>query len=657
MDDAMTRPRCARIGLRWTTAGLLLLAGCGDAEPPARHAQRTADGQPMAKWIAPPPAAHADDRVVPAWYPFEDPPLPALHAADGSGAQNQGHVPAATDHRAPTTSAPALEPAAGDARFERLPPVEDTVAAPGGRTMFAPRGEGERTPAPPAHYVVDGPYSLGRPPERKARGSRRDDSTTNAPTTDPRGGNDHPGTAAERRYGEGQFNTPVEGSVPSYDGDAKPDNVETQPHGIETQPRGAPVFPASPDALPYGAARSSQSPATPAAAPRAEGPIVQLPLRSQREIVRPKDAALAEARPIGRFERLPPVEDTAAPGLASPNISMPNVAAAPIGGKAKSGDPITSSAAASSTAVASTPGSRNREMDLIGERAGECIRRAYDLANRGALYSADSEFTKALSMIAQGLDAQQGPSDGRHAKALAAGLVALEECDDFAGASATDANVDLALVVARHRTPVLKGVTLAELTPIMAMQRYYTFAQEQLALAAEHEPAASSALYGLGKIQTTLAANRTGQIADGPKAIALHQAALVVDGRNYLAANELGVLMARCGRYDVAEAALRHSLAVAPMPAVWNNLAALHDRLGQRDKAAEARAQAVACAKTPSAAANQPGAPQRPVVWMDTAAFAQSSRPESDLKTAASAKPTEPPAAQTSKKGFGWPFK
>ena len=86
---------------------------------------------------------------------------------------------------------------------------------------------------------------------------------------------------------------------------------------------------------------------------------------------------------------------------------------------------------------------------------------------------------------------------------------------------------------------------------ISSLQQQLLDVQERLASAAGHEQPASMALYLLGRSQTA-AAGETAQdrALAGPKAIALYQTALTVDAANYLAANELGVLLTRYGQLD-----------------------------------------------------------------------------------------------------------
>ena len=266
--------------------------------------------------------------------------------------------------------------------------------------------------------------------------------------------------------------------------------------------------------------------------------------------------------------------------------------------------------------------------------------RGFDLATRGALMAARREFIEGLRLIALQLDKD---SETRHfTQALAAGLAALDEADDFSPrGSRFNVEVDLPLLVRGHRTPVLKGEDVKDLSPLVAAGRYYTYAQEQLGMAAGGEMAGSLALYGLGKVHDMINEQRLPKFnAPLPKAMVFHQAALTTDPRNFRAANDLGVLLARAGRLEIAKAMLEHSLRVTSQPAVWRNLAAVHDQLGETQFSARAQ-QLAAASQAEGAKAFPPGANPNTsrfaVQWVDPATFAASSRAASDIQPPAPA--------------------
>lgn len=214
------------------------------------------------------------------------------------------------------------------------------------------------------------------------------------------------------------------------------------------------------------------------------------------------------------------------------------------------------------------------------------------LAQRGAYFSARAEFIQALRLATQTLDTAE--KSHRHSDALAEAVAALDEAGDFIPSGARlEANVDLDLVVNSHRTPVLKGKDLQLETTLTATQQYFSFAQEKLMVACGNLPETSRALVGLGRIQEhlyrTTGDNRT---LIGPRSIALFQTALAVDGQNFEAANELGVLLARYGQFDEAKQALLQGVKASPRPEIWQNLASIHATLGENEMAQRAHQEA-----------------------------------------------------------------
>jgi len=216
---------------------------------------------------------------------------------------------------------------------------------------------------------------------------------------------------------------------------------------------------------------------------------------------------------------------------------------------------------------------------------------AETLAGRGALYAARSELVQTLRAVAETLDAWDGTRE--HETALARAMRALREARDFTPAGTTVAEVlDVEKIVDGHRTPVLKGENLDTMTCLVAQQMYLAYAQRQLAAAGGHLPAAARALYALGRIQAEMSRTTVDAISlHLPKAMTYYQAALLIDPRNPWAANELGVLLVRCGRAHDARDVLVHAAGPGCDPVVWHNLAIVHRRLGETRLAQQATQQ------------------------------------------------------------------
>jgi len=264
------------------------------------------------------------------------------------------------------------------------------------------------------------------------------------------------------------------------------------------------------------------------------------------------------------------------------------------------------------------PAARSRQLEALAQEADAHSRQGYQLAGRRAYYAARREFLTALRLMAQGLDMEQ--QTDAHGRALRAALTAIAESDEFAARRPElEAELNGAEIAARHRTPVLKG-TAVQVTPMEAARMYFTFAQEQLGRAMGSEFAGSMALHGLGKLYTALAEQESLHTRSAEsKAMTFFQAALLVEPKNYMAANDLGVLLARAGYYAEARAALEHSVAVVPQADGWHNLAEVCRRLGDAERAAQAARAAQWCQR----AAEQRLSPGGRVKWVDPPMFAQ----------------------------------
>ena len=282
---------------------------------------------------------------------------------------------------------------------------------------------------------------------------------------------------------------------------------------------------------------------------------------------------------------------------------------------------------------------RSEQLEQIARQADRHTRHGFELADRGALFAARAEFITALRLVAQGLDAEYRTSN--HSRALAAGLAAVEEAGDFVpDNSRLEAHLDLPSIIGSHVTPVLKNANKTELAPMLCVQCYLSFAQEQLAAAAGREIAGSMALCALGKVYGTLAMQRNPAArAAEPKAVTFYQAALLVYPGNFMAANELGVLYARNGNYAAARAALEHSVRIHQHAPGWRNLAVVYRQLGHADLAAQAARQAENISRRQLALQSTRLPSGGVVQWVDPATFAQTAR---DVPAATPAPATPP---------------
>jgi tetratricopeptide (TPR) repeat protein len=291
-------------------------------------------------------------------------------------------------------------------------------------------------------------------------------------------------------------------------------------------------------------------------------------------------------------------------------------------------------------------------------QADEHYRQGFDLANRGAYFSARAEFIESLRRIVQGLDAETGGN--AYSQALAAGMLALTEADDFAPrGSRVDGNVHFGDMIQAHTTPVRKDLSVESLSPTSIQERYYLFAAEQLAAAVGSAPSGSRALHALGKIYGILASQKSSAISSaGSQAAVFHQAALRADPANITAANDLAVLLATDGRYWDARDLLCRGLSISSQPAMWHNLSVVHAQLGEAQLAERAQRAALVAGQGTVPATNPAAAAWQSVRWVDPRTFAGAAQPATDMRPVAAARPamTAPPPAERNTRSAGRPW-
>jgi Flp pilus assembly protein TadD len=282
-------------------------------------------------------------------------------------------------------------------------------------------------------------------------------------------------------------------------------------------------------------------------------------------------------------------------------------------------------------------GQRAPHMATVLDQANLHNAQGFDLANRGAFFSARAEFIQSLRLLSQGLDVESDTT--QYSQALAAGLRALKEAEDFdPRGSRLESDLNLADLINTHRTPVLKGTNIADVSPPLALGAYYTYAQQQFATAVAGESVGSLALHALGKLHGVLATQKLPAMAAlEPKAIVFHGAALIAAPDNYVAANDLAVLLAKAGRYQDAKNLLLKSVSLSPQPATWHNLAVVHERLGENALAQAANKEAQAGVGT-SQNVNTPALMAlQSVRWVNPTTFANATQPSTEV--------SQPPAA------------
>lgn len=241
----------------------------------------------------------------------------------------------------------------------------------------------------------------------------------------------------------------------------------------------------------------------------------------------------------------------------------------------------------------------------VDEMATTKIHHANALANRGAQYAARQKLIEALRMISQAKDAQQG--DRQFTSALAAGLRALEEAEDFAPrGTQLEGELELGLITAAHRTPIAQQSDSSNMLPRQMMDRYFRYAQLKLAMSVADQPAGSMALYALGKVTSQMGEMepQRHRLAHR-RAVAFQQAALMSHSQNHLAAHELAVLLAESGHFAAAQDLLLKVSMQEPNATVYENLAQVQQRMGLTEQAKIGHALAAQLARQGAGSASQ----------------------------------------------------
>jgi hypothetical protein len=169
---------------------------------------------------------------------------------------------------------------------------------------------------------------------------------------------------------------------------------------------------------------------------------------------------------------------------------------------------------------------------------------------------------------------------------LAEGLRALDEARDFVpDGTGLEGDLDVRIAASSHRTPVVRDSRVM-VAPHTAVALYHGLAEERLAAAVGGQQAGSMALYGLGKVQASLAAHNDDDILSTRSAMTMYAAALAACPTNHLAANELGVLLCRNGHPAEAARLFERAIDQSPSATTYHNLAVAQQRLGLPGQAA-----------------------------------------------------------------------
>lgn len=245
---------------------------------------------------------------------------------------------------------------------------------------------------------------------------------------------------------------------------------------------------------------------------------------------------------------------------------------------------------------------------------------AVSLAQRGAYYSAREELRQALWTIAQAHDTET--ESYYYTKALDSAFLAFKECDDLASILGPGISRErLNRVIGQHKTPIAE-VPKDEHSALAALRQYVQFAEDALVTAAGGEKFAAELLYTFARITQTDKSMDQSTLVNA-KSISLYRASLRIDDRHVASANELAVMLGTFGHLFEAREILAQATHGDVPREVWQNLAAVHDRLGDHQRSQQALNQSKQASRNPAVQ----------VTWVEHATFAGQIPSQNELET------------------------
>ena len=221
-------------------------------------------------------------------------------------------------------------------------------------------------------------------------------------------------------------------------------------------------------------------------------------------------------------------------------------------------------------------------MPISGAMLMTKLERGESLARRGAWATAQNEFVDVLNMMAQQVDLKEGGN--ATSRRLRDALMALDEARDFTADGGTSA-LDVSAIISRHQSKILNPEDSRHLTNFAAAQAYYSAARVLFHETFNKNKLASRTFYSLGKLHSITSVNGNDEATQNARAMLFHYAALDCDDRNYPAANELGVMLAKSGRLPEARDVLNHCANVQPTISTLQSLARVNHALGDDESA------------------------------------------------------------------------
>ena len=298
----------------------------------------------------------------------------------------------------------------------------------------------------------------------------------------------------------------------------------------------------------------------------------------------------------------------------------------------------------------------------VGGELKQHLSQCEALLARNAYLSAREEANRAILSLTRALDLRQNKLTSEPAWAQA--QQALREAQDFTTLEriANDSELFNRLIQS-HETPALRGVSVAELTPLAAAQHYRAYAEKCLVEASQGHPWFSELYYCIGRThQAQSEAGDPQKDALLQQSLTFYRSAYAIQPTNATNASQLGFVLLRMDRPAEAFTRLSEAVRLPECPLEgWQNLVQASTQVGDQNTAQWAAQRYMAL----KANGQQPSGPPNTLVEVDPMQFVAMSprnsgpRPglasEQSSATSAAQTQTAAPAARTAntpRKGF-----
>jgi tetratricopeptide (TPR) repeat protein len=249
----------------------------------------------------------------------------------------------------------------------------------------------------------------------------------------------------------------------------------------------------------------------------------------------------------------------------------------------------------------------------IGERLSKHLKESDNLLRRNAILSSRQEAETAARYLAQTLDLAVNNCSAEPHWYVAE--QAFREASDFYRSQSSDPKA-LRRIVDSHQTPVLKTTDLKTVSPLVAAQHYRQYAFNCLVVASQGHPWASEIYCSLGRTYQAEAERGAANDEKRSRAATYYRAAVSINSRNTLAANQLAYMLLQMDRPQEAMATLIDALRVQPSEPALENLIEASRRLK------DTRAYEWGMAQLTAMRGNQPAqVPVPPVTEVDVQTF------------------------------------